>query len=233
MGYFSRPAQTPFAPRAPASDGLRTLSAQLLLLDDANPVFGTPKSWGVKDALAKIPYIASFGSFVDDTSAHADLILPDHSFLESWTDSLPESGSLVAVASAAGPVMKPLYQTKSTPDVLIEVAGKLKSPIAMPWKTYDEAIKAGFDKISATAWDDVAKQGGHWESEVESRKSKVESRESQVGSRGSQVVSRYEAARFDGDPAAVSRSTSSPMRRRISTMAPPRISPGCRRCRIR
>src|SRR6185369_14082082 len=56
----------------------------------------------------------------------------------------------------------PLYQTRSTPDVLIEVAAKLKTPIAMPWKTYDEAIKAGFDKIDPNAWDDVAKQGGHW-----------------------------------------------------------------------
>jgi anaerobic selenocysteine-containing dehydrogenase len=203
-GIFFTPGADTVRSARPASD-LRTLSAQLLLLDDANPVFGTPKSWGVKDALAKIPYIASFGSFVDDTSAHADLILPDHSFLESWTDSLPESGSLVAVASAAGPVMKPLYQTKSTPDVLIEVAGKLKSPIAMPWKTYDEAIKAGFDKISSGAWDDVAKQGGHWESKVESRKSQVESRESKVESRESRVASReskvpkFDAPKFDGD----------------------------------
>ena len=27
--------------------------------------------------------------FVDDTSAYADLILPDHSFLESWIDAQP------------------------------------------------------------------------------------------------------------------------------------------------
>src|SRR4029079_14969973 len=110
--------------------------AKVLLVDGVNPVFGAWKAAKARDALMAVPFIASFASFVDDTSVLADLILPDHSFLESWTDSLPESGSLVAVASAAGPVMKPLYQTKSTPDVLIEVAGKLKSPIAMPWKTY-------------------------------------------------------------------------------------------------
>ena len=46
-----------------------------------------------------MPYIVSFGSFLDETSSLADLILPDHSFLESWAESVPESGSLVAVAS--------------------------------------------------------------------------------------------------------------------------------------
>ena len=61
---------------------------------------------------------------------------------------MPESGSLEAASSSAGPVMKPLYSTRPTADVLIEAAGKLKSPVALPWKSYDEAIKAGFDRIS-------------------------------------------------------------------------------------
>ena len=46
----------------------------------------------MRETLAKIPFIASFGSFIDDTSALADLILPDHSFLESWVDSTPGIG---------------------------------------------------------------------------------------------------------------------------------------------
>ena len=39
----------------------------------------------------KVPFIVSFGSFVDETSVLADLILPDHSFLESWVEAVPES----------------------------------------------------------------------------------------------------------------------------------------------
>ena len=113
-------------------------SVKVLLLDGANPVFGAPNAWKVSDALAKIPFIASFGSFIDDTSAHADLILPDHSFLESWVDSTPESGSIDAVTRSSAPVMKPLYNTRATADVLIEIAGKLKAPVALPWKTAEE-----------------------------------------------------------------------------------------------
>src|SRR6185436_12724406 len=97
----------------PAASSLESLaSAQMLLVDAADLVYGTPKALRIRETLEKIPSIVSFGSFIDDTSAYADLILPDHSFLESWVDSAPESGSLAAVTTLAGPVMKPLYQTR-------------------------------------------------------------------------------------------------------------------------
>ena len=127
---------------APSPRPLQNLSAKVLLLDEANPVFGAPPDWKVRETLAATAFIASFGSFIDDTSVHADLILPDHSFLESWVDSTPESGSIEAVTTVAGPVMKPLHNTRSSVEVLIEVAGKLKSPIALPWKTAEELANA-------------------------------------------------------------------------------------------
>lgn len=103
---------------------------KVLLLDDVNPVFASPVSWQVADALKRIPFIVSFGSFVDETSVLADLILPDHSFLESWVDAAPESGSPKAVPSKFGPVMRPLYDTRATPDVLLDVSRKLARPFA-------------------------------------------------------------------------------------------------------
>ena len=72
---------------------------KVLLVYDANPVFATPAAWRVRDAFEKIPFIASFGSFIDETSALADLILPDHSPLESWLDDAPPSGSARTVVS--------------------------------------------------------------------------------------------------------------------------------------
>jgi anaerobic selenocysteine-containing dehydrogenase len=131
---------------------------QVLLLNDANPVFGTPAAWRVKEALLKIPYIASFGSFIDETSSLSDLILPDHSFLESWVDHVPESGTTQTVASVAAPAMKPLHETRATPDVLLEVAGKLNPPLIFPWQTFDAMLQAGFGDNFAKAQE----QGGIW-----------------------------------------------------------------------
>ncbi len=117
--------------------------AQVLLVDGANPVYASPQAAKVKEAIAQIPYIVSFGNFIDETSVMADLILPDHSFLESWVQAMPESGAKTAVASMAGPVMQPLHETRSTPDVLLDVGKRLKKPVELGWKSFEEMVKAG------------------------------------------------------------------------------------------
>ncbi len=140
---------------------------QLLLVDGANPVFTAPAAWKVRETFEKIPFIASFGSFLDETSGLADLILPDHSFLESWMDATPESGSLMSVASVAPPVMRPLHQTRAMPDVLLDVGRRLATPVALPWQTFDEMLGATFAKLppaaeGGDAWSESQAQGGWW-----------------------------------------------------------------------
>lgn len=115
---------------------------KLLFIDGVNPVFGSPASMKVADTLKKVDFIVSFGSFIDETSALANVILPDHSFLESWVDASPESGSAKAVASKFGPVMRPLYETRSTPDVILEIARGLAAPIAGLPNTFEEYLNA-------------------------------------------------------------------------------------------
>jgi anaerobic selenocysteine-containing dehydrogenase len=144
-----QPSSTSAKPSVPPFESLA--NAKVLLIDDANPVFSAPKAWKVRETVEKIPFIVSFGNFVDDTSSFADLLLPDHSFLESWIDGLPEAGAASALTNAAGPVMRPLHDTRATPDVLIEVAGKLKKPVALPWKTFDEMLKASMPEGAWTA----------------------------------------------------------------------------------
>jgi anaerobic selenocysteine-containing dehydrogenase len=155
------PAQTP--PHAPVLEALA--SAQVLLIDGANPVYATPRAMKVRETLEKIPFIASFGSFIDDTSAYADLILPDHSFLESRIDSTPESGSMQAVTTTAEPVMKPLYQTRATADVLTDVADKLKlaatgsaNPRVAPPVPSRDALKGGPYKFEEAKFDGDARE---------------------------------------------------------------------------
>jgi anaerobic selenocysteine-containing dehydrogenase len=127
-----------------AKNGELGVSAQtqVLMIDGANPVYGTPKAWKVRETVMQIPYIVSFGNFIDETSVLADLILPDHSFLESWVQSMPESGAKTAVVTMAGPVMQPLHETRSTPDVLIDVGKKLKKPVDLGVKNFEEMVKA-------------------------------------------------------------------------------------------
>src|SRR5437763_13280593 len=105
----------------------------------------------MKDALTPIPYIVCFGNFIDETSVLADLILPDHSFLESWVQSMPESGAKTAVVTSAGPVMQPLHDTRSTPDVLIDLGKKLKKPVDLGWQNFEEMVKTKPSPAPASA----------------------------------------------------------------------------------
>ncbi len=152
VGSVGQPGGVSFTPQVTAPAATRPIreiladgaAPKVLLLDDVNPVFASPASWKVREALQRVPFIASFGSFIDETSALADLILPDHSFLESWVDAAPESGSPKAVPVAAGPAMRPLYDTRSTPDVLLDVSRRLAKPIspALP-NTFEEMLNSG------------------------------------------------------------------------------------------
>jgi anaerobic selenocysteine-containing dehydrogenase len=147
----------------------------MLLLYEANPIFSAPPSVRIREALAKIPYIVSFGSFIDETSAQADLILPDHAPLESWLDSMPESGSLQAVANLAPPAVLPLHDTRPMPDVLLGLAHQLGGDVAkaLSFATYDAMLRAAFVPLRARGgsidaktdddfWDAAQTQGGWW-----------------------------------------------------------------------
>lgn len=206
LGALDAPGGLSFTPQVRVqTGGARALQAfatdvlsgkrqvQVLLVDGVNPVHTTPAGWKVKDALAKVPYIVSFGNFADDTSVLADLILPDHSFLESWSDSRPESGTARAIVTVAGPVMKPLHDTRATEDVLLDVAKKLKKPLGGMPESFSAMLQAsvGGDE----QWSTATKQG--WvEVKAEGRGQRAESRKPE--SRDSSHEPR--AASFDGDP---------------------------------
>jgi Fe-S-cluster-containing dehydrogenase component len=89
-----------------------------LLVHGPNPVHTMPEHGAVKEALGKVPFIASFSSMLDETSAFAHLLLPDHHSLESWGDYVPRNG----LRSIVQPVMTPVFETKQTADVLLSVA---------------------------------------------------------------------------------------------------------------
>jgi anaerobic selenocysteine-containing dehydrogenase len=148
---------------------------QMLLLYDANPIFSAPPAVRIREAITRIPFIVSFGSFIDETSAQADLILPDHTPLESWLDSIPESGSFQAVASLAPPAVAPLHHTRPMPDVLLELAHQLGGDVAkaLPWMTFDAMLRAVFvplrthggsinTKTDDEFWNTAQEQGGWW-----------------------------------------------------------------------
>jgi anaerobic selenocysteine-containing dehydrogenase len=114
-----------------------------LLVFAANPAFTLPDSAEVNRALKKIPFIVSFSPFRDETSFMADLVLPDHTYLEKTDDIVRPGGLQYPLYGLTRPVVKPVYNTRNTGDVLSKIAKGVDSQTgaSFPWKDYEAALK--------------------------------------------------------------------------------------------
>ncbi len=137
---------------------------QALLVAHTNPVFSLPPSVGFEDALDQVPFRVSFSSVLDETASHCQLLLPDHTPLESWGDWVPEDG----IMSLIQPAMRPVFDTRPTPDVMLDVgrvmAGDEGTPAVEAENWYDYLRSAWSDVAgSEKAWADALKAGGVWQ----------------------------------------------------------------------
>ena len=151
---------------------------ELILLHDVNPVHTMPGSVDFAGALARVPFVASTSSFPDETAVRANLVLPAHTSLESWGDSVPRAG----VRGLSQPTMQPLFDTRHFGDVLLETGRRLGDEIsaAFPrrgdffdylqdtWETLQPEPSAEDTSASPTAdfddfWAECQRRGGFFQ----------------------------------------------------------------------
>ena len=113
-----------------------------LVLLNANPVYEVPDNGRFVEALMKVPFVVSLASTLDESAAHADLILPASTFLEVWGDDLLEGAGFAGV-SLRQPVVEPVYDTRNPGDVILQLSRLLGEPLcsALPWKGYRELVQ--------------------------------------------------------------------------------------------
>lgn len=116
---------------------------QAMLVSEANPCYTLSDTKAVKKAFAKIPFVVSFSSYMDETAQNADIILPNHSFLERLEDVATAAGLSKPVIGLSKPVVKPQFNTKHTGDAVIALAKALGDKIAeaFPWESYDACLE--------------------------------------------------------------------------------------------
>ncbi|MFZ5911999.1 MAG: molybdopterin-dependent oxidoreductase [Chloroflexota bacterium] len=132
---------------------------EALFLLNANPVYDLPNGGRSLEALLKTPFVVSFASTLDESAAHADLILPASTFLEVWGDDYLE-GTGYAGISLRRPVVEPVHDTRGPGDVLLDLAQRIGGPVAqaLPWKTYQELISS---RLSTLDWEKL-EANGNW-----------------------------------------------------------------------
>ena len=118
-------------------------SLNALFCIEANPLYTLADSKTVKDAFDKIPFLVSLSSFMDETAQYADLVLPNHVYLERLEDVPTPMGFSKPIISLSKPVFKPQFNTKHAGDTLILLAKELGGGVAeaFPWDNFEACFE--------------------------------------------------------------------------------------------
>jgi anaerobic selenocysteine-containing dehydrogenase len=116
-----------------------------LFLFATNPLANHPTKAELARAFDRVPFIVSFSPFLDESSSMADLILPDHTYLERWQDDQVTHLAGFTCFSLARPAATSLHQTRNTADVVLQLAKVLGGSIAQSrrWEKFDDLLRAG------------------------------------------------------------------------------------------
>ncbi len=123
---------------------MRDGNVKVLLVHDANPLYSLPQAGGFDEALKEVELLVSLSCTMDETASRADVILPTHAPLESWGDRAPRPG----VRALVQPTLRPLYDTRQTPDALLALGRMLSADAAARLPSED------FRAILRQAWND-------------------------------------------------------------------------------
>jgi len=119
LGASAKPGTTMSIQQGSVMQAMK--QARVLLLDGENPVYTLGAAIGDKDL------IVSFSGFIDESTAYADVILPDHHPLESEAAVVSAVTGSIAVGEQ---FVQPLYDTRALAQTLTDIAAKLNLPFA-------------------------------------------------------------------------------------------------------
>jgi anaerobic selenocysteine-containing dehydrogenase len=159
-------------------DRMQSGQVQVLLVHGANPAYELPPKLGFLDALKKVPFVVSFAPLIDETAVWADLILPDRTYLESWGYEVVSPNFGTPVVSSQQPVVTPVYDARSTADILLTVARGIPAAAkVLPWSDEVAFLKETVAKLGAGAaggsgtevlWSRFLQHGGWWQTHAPS-----------------------------------------------------------------
>jgi anaerobic selenocysteine-containing dehydrogenase len=174
---------------------------EALFISNANPAYSLPNTESVKKAFEKIPLVVSFSSYMDETSALADLLLPNHIFLERYEDVPAAHGFPKPIISLSQPAVEPLYNTRHTGDFIIQLAREMGHTIgaAFPWDEYDTCLEETLgDRLISMVeegyWVNDEFSGADWADAFETASTRFEFTNNEI-----RTLAEYQPVKLEGD----------------------------------
>ncbi|HQQ93670.1 MAG TPA: TAT-variant-translocated molybdopterin oxidoreductase [Bacteroidia bacterium] len=96
-----------------------------LITVNCNPVYTAPASLKFAEAFKKVNTKISFSGVLDETAQMADIVAPDHHYLEAWGDAHPKKGVYTLQQPTINPVFaQPRHEgTRQYQDSILKWAG--------------------------------------------------------------------------------------------------------------
>ncbi len=97
----------------------------VLMTYNCNPVYTAPASLKFSAAYAKVTTKISFANVLDETAQMADIVVPDHHYLEAWGDANPKRGMFTLQQPTINPIFAaPRHEgTRQFQDTLLKWSG--------------------------------------------------------------------------------------------------------------
>lgn len=136
-----------------ATDAVQNIPARILAGDPypvnalflfaSNPLVNHPAKEEFARAIDRVPFVVSFSPFADETTAHADVVLPDALFLERWQDDWVTHLAGFTCYSVGQPAAISRSDVRNTADVVLSLAAAIGGPVAqaLPFKRFDDVIR--------------------------------------------------------------------------------------------
>ena len=169
---LASPVYSTYAQARQLLSDMSTGKVKALLVIGCNPAYDLPGQTAFQDAVKNVPFVASFSPIVDETAIWADMILPDHTYLESWGYQVVAPGFGMPAVSSQQPVVQPYFDTRSSADVLLLIArGIQASASALPWTDEVAFLKDRIGQLPSGAfggsgqaelWALFLQHGGWW-----------------------------------------------------------------------
>jgi anaerobic selenocysteine-containing dehydrogenase len=139
------------------NEGTGGYGVDALLVSGANPCHTLRDVESVKRAFDRIGFIVSFSSYMDETASQADLILPNHTYLERYQDVPAPFGLNKPVIGMSRPVVALQHNTRHVGDALMGIAAKMGGSVAdaFRWDSYEACL----EETLGAAWEPLKENG--------------------------------------------------------------------------
>jgi Fe-S-cluster-containing dehydrogenase component len=115
---------------------------ETLLIIDTNVGYDAPADLSVEARIDKAAFSAHVGTYADETAALCQWHLPQSHTFESWSDLRASDGT----AAIVQPLIRPLYDTRSTHEVMAMLAGQNgATPYDLVRETWRSSGEAPFE----------------------------------------------------------------------------------------